>query len=80
MRQQYVITAGKNRCDRQLYVSSYNDSPDDWSISIVPYITSKTRCYELLAKVKRDIKAREKNSAIKNLKQEITFEIIEWNG
>lgn len=80
MRQKYVITAGRNRADRQLYVSSYDDAPTDWSISIVPYITTKTRCYELLAIVKRDLKDAETKSIIKRMQKDIPFEIVEWNA
>lgn len=79
MRQKYVITAGKNRADRQLYVASYDDAPTEWSISAVPYITTKTRCYELLAIVKRDLKVRAKQSLIKSLQKDTPFEIVEWN-
>ena len=79
MRQKYVITAGKNRADRQIYVSSYDDAPNDWSISVVPYITSKTRCYELLATVKRDLKSQESKSIIRRIQKDIPFEIVEWN-
>ena len=80
MRQTFVITAGKNAADRQLYVSSYDDAPTDWSISVVPYITTKTRCYELLAIVKRDLKTRVAQSPIKRLQKDIPFEIVEWNN
>lgn len=79
MRQRYVITAEKNKVDRQLYISSYDDAPTDWSISIVPYITTKTRCYELLAIVKRDLKNAETESMIKRMQKDISFEIVEWN-
>lgn len=79
MRQRYVITAGKNKVDRQLYISSYDDAPTNWSLSIVPYITTKTRCYELLAIVKRDLKNAETESMIKRMQKDISFEIVEWN-
>ena len=79
MRQRYVITAGKNKSGRQLYVSSFDDEPTYWDISIVPYITSKTRCYELLAQVKRDIKIKSYKSLLKKVQTDIPFEIIEWN-
>ena len=79
MRQRYVITAGKNKADRQMFVSSYDDAPDSWTISIVPYPTTKTRCYELLATVKRDLKEKELKSMIRKLQKDIPFEILEWN-
>lgn len=79
MRQRYVITAGKNKADRQMYVSSYDDAPNDWTISIVPYVTTKTRCYELLAIVKRDLKAQNSESTIKRMQKDTPFEIVEWN-
>lgn len=79
MRQRYVITAGKNKADRQMYVSSYDDAPNDWTISVVPYVTTKTRCYELLATVKRDLKEKESKSIIRKLQKDIPFEIVEWN-
>lgn len=80
MRQRYVITAGKNVTNRQMYVSSYDDTPNDWSLSIVPYITTKTRCYELLAIVKRDLKAQDSQPVIKRMQKDIPFEIVEWNN
>lgn len=79
MRQRCVITAGKNRADRQLYVCSYDDEPTEWTLSVVPYVTSKTRCYELLAIVKRDLKTQARKSLIRNMQKEIPFEIVEWN-
>lgn len=79
MRQRYVITAGKNKADRQMYISSYDDAPDEWSVSRVPYPTTKTRCYELLAKVKRDLKEKASKSMIRRLQKDIPFEIVEWN-
>lgn len=79
MRQRYVITAGKNKAGRQMYISSYDDAPNEWSISIVPYPTTKTRCYELLATVKRDLKEKESKFAIRKLQKDIPFEIVEWN-
>lgn len=79
MRQRYVITAGKNIADRQMYVSSYDDAPDDWTLSIVPYVTTKTRCYELLAIVKRDLKAQDSEATLKRMQKDIPFEIVEWD-
>lgn len=79
MRQRYVITAGKNRAGNQMYVSSYDDAPNDWAISRVPYVTTKTRCYELLAIVKRGLKAQNSEATIKRMQKDIPFEIVEWN-
>ena len=79
MRQRYVITAGKNKAGRQLYISSYDDAPTDWLVSVVPYITTKTRCYELLVTVRRDLKNAETKSMIKRMQKDIPLEIVEWN-
>lgn len=78
MRQKYVITAGINKAGRQMYICSYDDEPNYWCLSAVPYITSKTRCYELIAQIKRDIKNQTNKSMIHTVKTEIPLEIVEW--
>lgn len=79
MRQKYVITAGLNKVSRQRYIISYDDDPQNWSISVVPYPMSKTRCLETIAKVKKDMKEKSESLLFKTKYENMSFEIVEWN-
>lgn len=74
----YVITAGKNKVGRQLYLCSWDDAPTEWMITVVPYPTTKTRCYELISLAKRQIKEDKDNKIVGKRNKDIPFEIVEW--
>lgn len=74
----YVVTAGVNKIGRQLYISSYDDAPNDWSISVVPYATTKTRCNELIALANKELKEQAEKKRFRSKQIDIPFEIKEW--
>ena len=52
VRKKYIVTAGKNKYDRPLYVNSYNDC-DTLDISAVPCIMSRTRASRVLKQIQK---------------------------
>lgn len=71
----YVITAGKNVCERTQYVGFYKDLKD-WTISIVPSMSTLENVTKMLNKVQKDIeKHREDKLWLR--KYTLPFEIIQ---
>lgn len=75
---QYVVTAGKNKIDRQLYLFVTEDDPYNWTIGIIPCPLSRPRCYELIEKAKRDLKVKAESSKIKNITVDVPFRVEPW--
>lgn len=71
-----VITAGKNRLDRQQYIACYDDC-EDWNISAVPSIINKTRAINVLNKVKREWPELNKKNSRK-YSNDIELKIEDW--
>lgn len=71
-----VITAGKTKQGRQQYIASYGDC-EDWNISVVPTITTKTRAYEVLSKVKRELPILMEKRKWAHIQKDIQLEIVE---
>lgn len=71
----YVIHAMKNKVGKQMYLSSWDDAPEQWCISLIPYATTKSRCYKLIEKANELLNTFSTN-AIKSLQEKIEFEIV----
>lgn len=50
----YIINAGTNRYDRQLYLIGYEDCKE-WSISAVPYITNYKTAQQLVSRATKEL-------------------------
>ena len=50
----YIINAGTNRYDRQLYLVGYDDCKE-WSISVVPYITTFKTAQQLVTRATKEL-------------------------
>ena len=70
----FVIKAMKSRVGTQMYLSSWDDFPEEWCISAVPYPASKERCYALIEKANKQLENASR-AVIKDLRKDITFEI-----
>lgn len=75
----FVIHAMKNKAGEQMYLSSWDDAPTDWCISLIPYVTSKKHCHELIDKANKML-SNCSRASIKKLQQDITFEIVKVNS
>lgn len=71
----YVITAGKNVCERTQYVGFYRDLKD-WIISIVPSISTFENVTKVLNKVQKDIE-KHKDDKLWLRKYSLPFEIVQ---
>ena len=71
----YVITAGKNVCKRTQYVGFYRDL-NDWTISIVPSISTLENATKVLNKVQKDIE-KQKQDKLWLRKYNLPFEIVQ---
>ena len=54
MRDKYLITAGTNRCGRQLYVNYYEED-SSWSLSVVPMKFGKIRANQIKQFVEKQL-------------------------
>lgn len=71
----YVITAGKSICERTQYVGFYKDLKD-WTISIVPSISTLENVTKMLNRVQKDIeKHREDKLWLR--KYNLPFKIVQ---
>ena len=71
----YVITAGNNVCKRTQYVGFYRDLKD-WTISIVPSISTLENATKVLNKVQKDIE-KQKQDKLWLRKYNLPFEIVQ---
>lgn len=79
-RSKYVIHAGTNKIGRQLYLNGYDDDPEHFDISVVPYVTTKTRCYELIALAKKKFVEGKTITVLKRANTPVEYEIFEYHN
>lgn len=75
-RKKYLILAGINKYERQLYLTGYKDC-EDWVISIVPKPTSKSKANTLIKKAEKELVDLRKRFP-RRYPEDIKFEIKEY--
>ena len=76
VRKKYLILAGKDKLEQQLYLAGYKVC-DDWTISIVPRPMSKTKALKLIKRVEKELVDIRKKFPRKYPK-DMTFELVEY--
>ena len=76
-RKKYLILAGKDKLEQQLYLTGYKDC-DEWTISIVPRPMSKTKALKLIKRVEKELVGIRKKFPRK-YPQDMSFELQEYN-
>lgn len=78
--EEYVITAGKNRTGRILYLYGYEDCTD-WDISICPKVYKGIkRASDLKLRAEKEQKGKKQSSIIKGVQKELVFTIEKYNS
>lgn len=72
----YCVLSGRNKNDRQLYLSGYKDCMD-WVISIVPFYSDKDKMQKLINKATRQLTEKFKLESFRGPKIIPNFELKE---
>jgi hypothetical protein len=75
----YYVLAGRNKNDRQLYLSGYKDCMD-WAISIVPFYSDKDKMTRLINKATNQLEQKFKSASFRGPKIVPNFELKEVNN
>lgn len=76
-RKKYLILAGQNKAERQLYLTTYKDC-DDWVIGVVPKPISKRKAEKLINRVEKELIELRKKFP-RRYPENLKFELQEYN-